>query len=328
MNFRTQVELPNSGTEIHHSEWIMLWGSCFAENIGTLLVDNKFSCDINPFGILYNPLSIAEALMQIMDKKVYQGTDLFFADGLWHSWMHHSKFSNASSELSLKMINERLAIASAHLGKTDWMIFTWGTAYAFFHKDMQTVVGNCHKQSEKLFERKLLQVYDIVEVWQSVLQNLKDLNPRMKFLFTVSPIRHVKDGMHGNQLSKSTLLLAVDELCRNCSDCHYFPSYEIMMDELRDYRFYKDDMLHPTDLAVEYIWKCFSNTYFGRKTISILQDWGKIRKELNHKPYCPESEAYRKFISQLVLKIMRMKENLPYLEVEKELELCESRLKM
>ena len=164
MNFRTQVELPNSGTEIHHSEWIMLWGSCFAENIGTLLVDNKFSCDINPFGILYNPLSIAEALMQIMDKKVYQGTDLFFADGLWHSWMHHSKFSNASSELSLKMINERLGIASAHLGKTDWMIFTWGTAYAFFHKDMQTVVGNCHKQSEKLFERKLLQVYDIVEV--------------------------------------------------------------------------------------------------------------------------------------------------------------------
>lgn len=328
MNFRTQVEWAEKQTEIRHSERILFFGSCFAENIGNLLLENKFRCDVNPFGVLYNPMSISKALKQLMDGKVYEESDLFFSNGEWHSWMHHSSFSDALSEKCLDRINGRLGQASASLPETDWMVMTWGTAYVYVHNELKEVVGNCHKQPDKTFSRLRLNISTIVEEYQDVLSRLKAVNPNMKFLFTVSPIRHAKDGMHGNQLSKSVLLLAIDELCRTCPDCHYFPSYEIMMDELRDYRFYADDMLHPSQLAVEYIWECFSQCYFSKETCAIIKEWEEIRKGLAHKPYAPESEGYRRFLSQIVLKIDRMKEKLPYLEVQKEMKLCESRLKM
>lgn len=328
MNFRTQVEWAEKQTEIRHSERILFFGSCFAENIGNLLLENKFRCDVNPFGVLYNPMSISKALKQLMDGKVYEESDLFFANGEWHSWMHHSSFSDALLETCLDRINGRLGQASASLPETDWIVMTWGTAYVYVHNELKEVVGNCHKQPDKTFSRLRLNISTIVEEYQDVLSRLKTINPNMKFLFTVSPIRHAKDGMHGNQLSKSVLLLAIDELCRTCPDCHYFPSYEIMMDELRDYRFYADDMLHPSQLAVEYIWECFSQCYFSKETCAIIKEWEEIRKGLAHKPYAPESEGYRRFLSQIVLKIDRMKEKLPYLEVQKEMKLCESRLKM
>lgn len=328
MNFRTQVELPEKQVEILHSERIMLFGSCFAENIGNLLVENKFRCDVNPFGILYNPLSIAKALKQLMDGKVYGLDDLFVSNGEWHSWMHHSSFSASTPEKCLEQINERLKRASDALPTTDWMVITWGTAYVYLHNELKEVVGNCHKQPDRMFSRLKLNVGTLVEECRNILSRLKEINPKMKFLFTVSPIRHAKDGMHGNQLSKSTLLLAADELCKTCPDCYYFPSYELMMDELRDYRFYADDMLHPSRMAVEYIWECFSKCYFGQNTKDIIQEWKDIQKGLAHKPNSPESEAYQKFLSQIVLKIVRMKEKLPYLEVQKEIKLCESRLKI
>jgi hypothetical protein len=179
-----------------------------------------------------------------------------------------------------------------------------------------------------MFTRSRLDVKTIVEEWQDVLKKCREINPNLKVLFTVSPIRHAKDGMHGNQLSKATLLLAVDELCRTCPGCFYFPSYEIMMDELRDYRFYADDMLHPSRMAVEYLWECFSKCYFKEQTHVVMKEWAEIRRGLEHKPFDPESEAYRNFLSQIVLKIARIKEKFPYLEVQKELELCECRLKI
>lgn len=328
MNFRTQVELPERQTEIRHSERMMFFGSCFAENIGNLLAENKFGCDVNPFGVLYNPCSIAKALRQVMEGKVYCKDDLFSSRGEWHSWMHHSSFSASSSEKCLEQINGRLKKAADALPAMDWLAITWGTAYVYWHQEQKEVIGNCHKQPDKMFSRLMLGVDTIVGEYRELLSQLKNINPRMKFLFTVSPIRHAKDGMHGNQLSKSTLLLAADELCRSCSDCYYFPSYEIMMDELRDYRFYADDMLHPSRKAIEYIWYCFSKCFFSKETNAVLQEWEDIKRGLAHKPNSPESEAYREFLSQIVLKITRMKEKLPYLEVKKEMELCESRLKI
>ena len=328
MNFRMPVELPENVTEIRHSERIMLFGSCFAENIGNLLRENKFRCDVNPFGVLYNPLSIVCALNQILEKKEYTEEDLFFSDGYWHSWMHHSDFSASSSEECLARINSRLRKASDELLEADWLVMTWGTAHVYVHQETGKVVGNCHKQPDKTFRRLRQNAEAFVEECLGVLKKCRSVNPKLKVLITVSPIRHAKDGMHGNQLSKSVLLLAADELCRRCPDCHYFPSYEIMMDELRDYRFYADDMVHPSKLAVEYIWDCFSKTYFSAETLSVLQEWREIKKGIEHKPFHPESEAYRKFLSQIVLKIARIKEKLPYLEVQKELELCECRLKI
>ena len=328
MNFRTQVELPVKEAEIRHSEQIVLLGSCFAENVGNLLKENKFRCDVNPFGILYNPLSIVRALEQILEGKEYQEKDLFWSGGLWHSWMHHSQFSSASSDECLNRINGRLKKTSDELKSADWLVITWGTSYVYIHQEMQMVVGNCHKQKDKIFKRLMLDVGTIVEEFRSVLTKLKELNPQLKVLLTVSPIRHLKDGMHDNQLSKSTLLLATNEICQTCHNCFYFPSYEIVMDELRDYRFYADDMVHPSQVAIEYIWECFNRCYFSKRTQDVMKEWAEIRKALSHKPYHPESEAYRTFLSQIVLKIVRMKEKLPYLEVQKEIELCESRLKM
>ena len=328
MIFRTQVDLPEKETEIGHSQRIMLFGSCFAENIGNLLAENKFHCDVNPFGILYNPRSIVYALKQILAGKEYQKEDLFVAGGQWHSWMHHSDFSDVESDVCIAKINSRLQKASDELFETDWLIVTWGTAYVYLHKENQMVVGNCHKQSDKLFVRKRLSVGEIVDDWETILNELRMVNPRLKVLFTVSPIRHQKDGMHANQLSKSTLLLAVDAICRKWQECYYFPSYEIMMDELRDYRFYADDMAHPSSMAIEYIWKCFASCYFGKETQAIMKEWADIKRGLAHQPFRPESDAYRAFLSQIVLKIKEMKEKLPYLDVQKEMELCESRLKI
>ena len=328
MNFRTQVELPERETEIRHSERIMLFGSCFAENIGNLLKENKFRCDVNPFGVLYNPLSIANALNQILEGKEYREEDLFFSGGLWHSWMHHSDFSAPSQEEALALVNSRLAKAKENLAKADWLVMTWGTAYVYIHQEMQKVVGNCHKQLDKTFRRLMLNAEAFVEECRDVLKKCREVNPNLKVLFTVSPIRHAKDGMHGNQLSKATLLLAINEICRTCPNCFYFPSYEIVMDELRDYRFYADDMIHLSSKAVEYIWECFSRCYFSKETQAIMKEWAEVKRALDHKPFRPNSDAYRAFLSQIVLKIMQMKEKFPYLEVQKEMELCESRLKM
>ena len=328
MNFRTQVELPERETEIRHSDRLMFFGSCFAENIGNLLQENKFRCNVNPFGILYNPLSINKALNQILDRKTYVEDDLFVSHGLWHSWMHHSDFSHARTDVCLEQINARLAEAADGLKEADWLVMTWGTAYVYIHQESGEVVGNCHKQPDKTFRRSRLNAETLVEECRNVLRRCKEANPKLKVLITVSPIRHAKDGMHGNQLSKATLLLAADELCRTCPDCYYFPSYEIMMDELRDYRFYADDMLHPSPMAIEYIWECFSKCYFSSETHAVIKEWEEIRRSIAHKPFSPESDGYRKFLSQIVLKIVRIKEKLPYLEVQKEIDICESRLKM
>jgi len=314
--------------EIPHSARIMLFGSCFVENIGHLLVENKFRCEVNPYGVLYNPLSIAKALRQMLDGKRYREEDLFFSNGMWHSWMHHGDFSASTSEECLHRINSRLEKASRELAETDWLVMTWGTAYVYLHEKNGEVVGNCHKMPDKTFRRLRLNAEAFVEECRSVLEKCREANPKLKVLITVSPIRHAKDGMHGNQLSKAALLLAADELCRTCSDCHYFPSYEIMMDELRDYRFYADDMLHPSRIAIEYIWECFSKCYFSKETHAVMREWDEIRKGMAHKPFSPDSEAYRRFLSQIVLKIVRLKEKFPYLEVQKEMELCESRLKV
>lgn len=329
MEFRTPVELPKNQVGINHSHKIMLMGSCFAENIGMKLVENKFQCDINPCGILYNPYSIFKALYNLVKGKPYKEEDLFFWNGMWHSNMHHTSFSDISQETCLKKINTRFSYARRWLYESDYLIITLGTAYYYVLNETNEIVGNCHKRPENMFTRCLLD-------WNSdkwgflrfVVEQLLELNPKLKVIFTVSPVRYGKEGMHANQLSKSTLMLFINYLFE-CSSNRgfYFPAYEIMMDELRDYRFYADDMLHPSKQAVDYIWECFSKSYFNNDTMEVMKEWGEIRKGLNHKPFHAESEEYKTFLRQLVLKINRIKEKCPYLDVQKELELCHILLK-
>ncbi len=385
MEFRTKVELPKGEAEICHQDKLMLFGSCFAENIGRRLVENKFQCDVNPYGILYNPYSIIEALTEIMEGKVYTEDDLFEADGQWHSWMHHGSFSAPTVEECLANINGRIRRAHEWLKQADWLLITWGTAYYYKLKETGKVVSNCHKQPDRLFDRHLARVDYLDNDFGFLLDQLGEFNPNLKVLFTVSPVRHIKDGLRANHQSKGVLLLAIEDMldrdwltpeteeekkkrkedydrtmkqmCEkygitegmnwlgeeegdDATDdlddydyensiyhrIHYFPSYEIMMDELRDYRFYADDMLHPSTLAVDYIWGCFAECYFPSETTQVMKDWKEIRKGLEHRPFDASSEGYRRFLTEIVLKIERLKEKLPYLDVQNELELCHTRL--
>ena len=326
MEFRTAVELPIGKVEIKHSDKLLLLGSCFAENMGAWMQQYKFRCDINPFGILYNPYSIAEALQRLMDQRYYELADLFSAHGQWHSYMHHSSFSANTAEETLDNINQRIQHVS--IPDTDCLIMTWGTAWVYRLKENGRIVGNCHKMPEKIFQRELLTVDEIVSRWIPIIQQLRHEQPSLKIIFTVSPIRHLRDGMHENQLSKSTLLLAIRQLCLLSEGCYYFPSYELMMDELRDYRFYAEDMIHPSQVAVNYIWECFCKSYFSPLTLKIMKEWDEIKKGLAHRPFDAQSEAYRNFLMKIVLKIEQIKEKFPYFELEKELELCRTRLKI
>lgn len=329
MDFRTKVELPLGTAEIRHDEQILVFGSCFSEHIGNKLLSSKFLCDLNPFGVLYNPLSIAKALRELSDGKLYKEEDLVSRNGLWHSWMHHGSFSMPSVRDCLEKINSRMACSAANLAQASWLLITWGTAWVYEKNEDGQIVGNCHKFPEKIFSRRLLEVNEIVSVYTDLITDLctRFSDKTLKILFTISPVRHVKDTMHGNQISKSVLQLAVHQLCSRIPDCYYFPSYEIMMDELRDYRFYAEDMIHPSGVAVDYIWQCFSESYFSSDTMKLIEAIGKIRKALEHRPFYPDSPSYYQFISQNLLKIQELKEKFPYLDVQNEITLCQAILK-
>lgn len=328
MSFYTQIPLPEAARQFGYTDRFMLFGSCFAENIGHLLADNKFLIDVNPFGILYNPLSVSGAIRRLLSGQPLEETELFVANGLYHSWMHHGSFSSADPASCLSQINGRLLSASRALVGLSVLVVTWGTAWVYRLKEGGQVVANCHKQPERLFVRERLTVEQIVGEWENLLDGLWRVNPGLQVLLTVSPIRHWKDGAHGNQLSKATLLLAADELNRRSGGrVAYFPSYEIMLDELRDYRFYAEDMLHPSPLAVDYIADKFCQQYLSAEARAAMAAWQEIRKALAHKPFHPESEAYRRFLVQTLLKMERIQEKFPYFDLSEEKMLIQSKLK-
>ncbi len=296
MDFRTKITIPTFDFTIDHSDKIMMMGSCFAENMAALLLDSGFQIDTNPFGTVYNPQSLASGIREVLSHKKYAISDLFLHQGLYHSFAHHSRFSSVSAETSLENINHKLDTSAIFLKTATFFIITYGTSYVYNLKSNGETVTNCHKLPDNHFIRKRLSIEDIVNDWSLLIKELKSYNPDLKILFTVSPIRHWKDGAHENQLSKSTLLLAIDELIRQNNSCHYFPSYEILMDELRDYRFYAEDMLHPSSVAIEYIREQFSETFFTSQTKSKVKEWKSIQKALSHKPFNPDSEEYIEFL--------------------------------
>ena len=269
----TRIDIPASEWKIAAGEKVLLVGSCFADEIGEKMVRGGFEAMVNPFGTLYNPASIAASLLRSISEKEYTADSVELiqseSDGMWHSWMHHSSFSSLDVATLVERINGTTHCVADFLREADVLIVTMGTAIIYRLKETGMLVANCHKQLDSLFVRERLNAYDIVDQWEMLLQLLESVNPKLKVIFTVSPIRHKRDGYHVNQVSKGILLQGVDEIVNgksSNSQCFYFPSYEIMMDELRDYRFYADDMIHPSEKAVEYIWQRFQDTYFDNKT--------------------------------------------------------------
>lgn len=326
MDFYTKIDIPHFSFNIGHKDNILMLGSCFIESIGGELEKSKFNLNLNPFGVLYNPQSIAQALELLIEKREFTEQDLFEYCGLFHSFYHHSRYSDMDVEHCLKKINNSLNKASFDLYNADILILTFGTAYVYRHKARNMIVGNCHKLPASEFDRYRLSVNDIVIRWQQLLRQLKAINPKLKVLFTVSPIRHLKDGAHDNQLSKSTLLLAVEELCQMSGE-NYFPSYEIVLDELRDYRFYKEDMIHPDNVAIAYIWERFGETFFTADTQQIITEWQKIESAISHRPFNAQGNEYKRFLEQTLLKAETFGNKYPYICCEREIELLKEKIK-
>ncbi|MDR2919487.1 MAG: GSCFA domain-containing protein [Tannerella sp.] len=327
MDFFTYLKAPKSSIDISHQDYLILFGSCFAESIGNRLAEHKFQVDINPFGVLYNPKSILTSIRSLLTPLNKTKDDLFYHEGLFHSFSHHSSFSDISETACLTNINSRIKASADNLNKATRLLITFGTAFVYNLKKTGEVVANCHKLPAGNFEHRSLSVTEIVNEWHQLLSVLFERNKKLKIIFTVSPIRYWKDGAHENQLSKATLLLAINELQKQYPEqISYFPAYELMMDELRDYRFYAEDMFHPSETAIQYIWEYFSHTYMNQPTQQLTKEIENILRLINHKPFNPQSESYKQFVTQTLLKIEQFNRNRPYLCFKKEVEILKKNI--
>jgi hypothetical protein len=326
MDFRTKTDNVALSSKICHSDKLLVMGSCFAEHIGGRLKQMKFRTVVNPYGVLYNPCSIAAGLVRLLEQHPFAEDELCeFPNEGWNTWLHHSRYSHPVKQMALSAINESIVQGSHQLAEADVLILTLGTAWVYRLSDTNEVVGNCHKVPERRFVRQRLSVQEVVDALAPTLTRIFEMNPRLRVLFTVSPVRHLKDGLHGNQLSKATLLLAVDELCAMFSErCDYFPAYEILMDELRDYRFYADDMAHPSSRAIEYVWQCFTEHCLNAEAQQFMKLWTKVLRALEHRPFRPDSDQYQQFVQQTIARIAELQELYPYLDVCEELSLLRS----
>lgn len=284
VNFRTEIPLAPVNWDIHHHSKIVVAGSCFAERISQWLMDYRFSVLANPAGIIFHPTPLVRSLTRALERKSYTEDELVFNGERYCSFDHHGSFSEQSAQDTLGRVNERLNAAANSLQSADVLIVTWGSAWDYHHIESDKVVANCHKLPGNQFRKTLTSHTDIVAQWSVFIRQLRALNPTVKCVFSVSPVRYLRDGAHGNQLSKAQLLLAMEELISQFKDVHYFPAYEIVLDELRDYRFYAEDMLHPSNQAVEYIISKFSSCFMSDSTRRRIDRLEPLIKFLAHRP--------------------------------------------
>jgi len=317
--FRTELSPAISDWKITHKSQILSVGSCFAENIGARLSAAKFPLVLNPFGIVYNPISVENALNHLIDNQQFTKEDVFFHKERYHSFSHHSRFSHSDENICLQQINTAIQTGHEQFRQTDVLLVTLGTAHVFFHKHLKRVVNNCHQLPANDFERRLLHVNEIGRSLAGTFKLMKILRPNIRIILTISPVRHIRDGLQESKLSKSILRVAADELCGAFNFVEYFPSYEIMSDDLRDYRFYAPDMVHPNEVAVDYIWQKFLNTYFDENTKQVIQQTQKLRQAMQHRPFNPDSEAHQAFLAKHLQMAKDIKKTHPHLDMEDEL---------
>lgn len=318
MNFRLQFPIPALEPPISYGDKLLLMGSCFAEEMGGLLDQHKFDVLLNPHGILYNPASLVNALNGYLSGKVYEQSDLFFHEGLWHSWDHHGRFSDPDAGRCLDSINRSATLASRRLSEADWLVLTFGSAFVYSLKEDHQIVANCHKLPAYRFEKKMLRPDEVVSTLDNFMHRLFLQNHRVKILFTISPVRYAKDGVTENQLSKAVLLLAVHQLVRKFDRLYYFPAYELVIDDLRDYRFFKEDLVHPNDMAVQYVWEKFTAACLSPESHTLLQAVSEILKAAGHRQIHGQTEAYKRFAEKYQTKIRQLKRKYPFLNFERE----------
>ncbi len=317
---RTVVDIPQLTPKITYGSRIMFLGSCFSEEIGSKFEQYLFDTDVNPFGIIYNPASVYNSLKILLDNRLFTERDLFRRGQTWLSFSHHSRFSGTSSTEILEKINTRISASRQMLEKADYLFITFGTAWVYILNETGQIVSNCHKLPQKLFTRRMLEIDEIVEMYQTLIPGLWKFNPNLNIVFTISPVRHWKDGAVGNHYSKSVLMVAIQKIINLFPEVKYFPSYEIIMDELRDYRFYDQDMLHISPQGVDYIWLRFSDAFFDETTSKTMSEVEKVVKASQHRPQNKDTDEYRKFLASTIEKIMIIKKHHPYIKIDHLLE--------
>lgn len=323
MQFKTGISLPAYDYKVSQGNPIFSIGSCFAQIIGQKLADTKFKITSNPFGTIYNPLSILQLLNFSIEKNYPEDHSYLHNQGLFYNYYMHGDVSDLAREkLEEKIVN---LINNTHqqLKASEWLLITLGSAYVYLREENKDVVANCHKVPARHFDRRILQVNEIFDAFSATLQKLKLFNPGIRIIITVSPVRHVRDGLPENSVSKATLRLVCQQLVENYSFIDYFPSFEFLIDDLRDYRFYADDLVHPSKMAEEYIWQHFQQRYMSEETRQLIKEWNKIQQAVQHRPYHPHSIQHQQFLHKTIEKLLQFKDKL---DVSKELEFLKKQL--
>jgi hypothetical protein len=320
MKFRTELEISKYKNLIEHSSNILTIGSCFAENIAEYFRNNRFNILANPFGVLYNPISIFNSLKFAIEKKVFTESDLLQHQSEWHSFYHHSDFSNHNVNQILDNINSGIIRTNQFLKSTNLLIVTFGTSYVYQYLKSGEIVSNCHKIPQKEFKHFRLNLDEVQKAISNIIELVESINPKVKIILTVSPVRHWKDGAVNNQLSKSTLLLAIANIIEAKQNCNYFPSYEIVMDDLRDYRFYNSDLIHPNRIATDYIWEKFSNTICSKNCLQTMKEVSKIVSAKNHRVRNINSTEHQNFVSSTINKINLLQKKYNHLSLQEDLD--------
>ena len=311
MELRTKVNIEPSPLKITYSDQVMFIGSCFASSIGSQMEMGRMPVIINPAGAVYNPVSVCNTLDTIISGRKFTQDDLCFHNGTWLSFYHYTDFSSADPLKVVDRINKKSNEALEFLRNARFLFITFGTARIYRLKKSGVIVSNCHKLPSDQFEQELLTVSDITALWMRQLDTLNTLFPLLKVVFTISPVRHWKDGAHGNQVSKSVLFMAVEELIRHHGSPQYFPAYELVMDDLRDYRFYNNDMFHPSTMAIDYIWEAFSGCYLENKTIKIRNEVVKITKACQHRLNTDSHTKIKDFADRMLKQIRDIEGKVP-----------------
>lgn len=319
MNFHLNLQIPEFAQKIKYADKLLLIGSCFAENIGERLEHYKFNTNINPNGVLFNPASIAVALRRIINNKKTEENELFFANEVWNSWEYHSRFSNTDKATCLSDINTSISTSSEFIKQGDWLFITFGSAFVYKHNSNGMLVGNCHKAPQKEFTKQLLTVAEIVNDYTLLIQQLKAKNSKLKIVFTVSPVRYIRDGVVENNLSKARLIEAVHELVQQNIDSFYFPAYELVIDDLRDYRFYKSDLVHPNEQAIEYVFEKLIKTAFEEDTKVLFEKIKDIITAKDHLPFNTNTNAYKQFQKTYLKRCKQIQQEHTFLDLADEI---------
>jgi DNA-directed RNA polymerase subunit F len=328
MQFQLPIDIKALQQPISYREKILLTGSCFTEHIGNALGDLKFSVLQNPNGILFGPDSVCKSLLSYIENKKYTEKDLFQLNEIWNSWHHHSRFSNIDPAEAVRIINESQEHAHIFLKKTDWLVITLGSSFSYrlteqadkSGSNVADGVANCHRAPSKWFDKYLLEISETIAMLEDCCSRLRSFNPALKIIFTISPVRHIRDGVVENNRSKARLIEAVHHLVNNSSAIHYFPAYELVIDVLRDYRFFDFDLVHPNYMATEFVMEKFVGAYIDEESQLLMQEIKKIVIARKHRAFQPATKAHQQFLASHAEKVRELQVKYPFLDLKEELD--------